>query len=140
MNFVLDRSLAMAFVLSDEANPDTDEVLDSLGEGAKAFTPALWRWEVGNVLLMAEKRNRITSAESSRHLGSLQRLPIEQDEDAWQQAWNVAPLLARKHGLTLYDAAYLKLAIRRDVPLGSLDTDLRKAAKSEGVVVLPRKN
>jgi predicted nucleic acid-binding protein len=64
---------------------------------------------------------------------------IEQDEDSWREAWNVAPLLARKHGLTLYDTAYLELAIRQGVPLGSLDTDLRKAAKAEGVALLPEK-
>ena len=52
MNFVLDSSLTMAFVLQEEATAETDQILDSLGEGAKAFTPALWRWEVGNVLLI----------------------------------------------------------------------------------------
>ena len=99
----------MAFVFSDEATAGTDEILDSLGRGAKAFTPALWRWEVGNVLLMAEKRKRITAADSRRHLNALQRLPIEQDEDFPREAWNATPILARKHGLTVYDAAYLEL-------------------------------
>ena len=139
MNFVLDASLTMAFVLQDEATADTDRILDSLGQGAKALAPALWRWEVGNVLLMAERRKRITPAESQRHLNLLQSLPIELDEDTWREAWNAAPLLARKHQLTLNDAAYLELAIRRGAPLGSLDTDLRKAANAEGVKLLPEK-
>ena len=139
MNFVLDSSLTMAFVLQDEASPATDTILDSFGQGAKAFSPALWRWEVGNVLLMAERRKRITQAESHRHLTSLQSLPVELDDNAWREAWNTTLLLARSHQLTLYDAAYLELAIRRGVPLGSLDTDLRKAAKAEGVKLLPQK-
>jgi predicted nucleic acid-binding protein len=139
LNFVLDSSLTMAFVLADEANAETDKILDSLGRGSKAFAPALWRWEVGNVLLMAERRKRITAAESRRHLSLLQSLPVEVDENALREAWNAAPPLARKHRLTIYDAAYLELAIRRGAPLGSLDTDLRKAAKAEGVKLLPEK-
>jgi predicted nucleic acid-binding protein len=139
LNFVLDSSLAMAFVLADEATAETDKILDTLGQGAKAFTPALWRWEVGNVLLMAERRKRITAAQSSRHLAALQALPVETDEDASREAWNAGLLLARKHHLSLYDASYLELAIRRGVPLGSLDAELRKAAKAEGVKLLPEK-
>jgi predicted nucleic acid-binding protein len=139
VTFILDSSLTMAFVLQDEATAETDKILDSLGQGAKAFTPALWRWEVGNVLLMAERRKRITQAESHRHLTSLQSLPVELDDNAWREAWNATLLLARKHQLTLYDGAYLELAIRKGAPLGSLDSDLRKAAKSDGVKLLPEK-
>lgn len=137
MTFVLDASLAMAFVFEDEASARTDDILDSLGLGAEAITPALWRWEVGNALLMAERRERITAADSHRHLISLGSLPVETDEQASREAWNATLLLARAHKLTLYDAAYLELAIRRAVPLGSLDAELREAAKAEGVKVLP---
>jgi predicted nucleic acid-binding protein len=129
----------MAFVLSDEATADTDKILDTLGKGANAFTPPLWRWEVANVLLMAEKRRRITAGESGRHLVLLKGLPIEQDEHSNHESWNAALSLARKHGLTVYDAAYLELALRKCLPLGSLDAELRKAAKSEGVQLLPQK-
>ena len=139
MNFVLDASLTMAFVLADEATVETDDILDRLGEEGQAFTPALWRWEVGNVLLMAERRKRITGADSNRHLSTLEILPVEIDENAPREAWSAALLLARKHQLTLYDAAYLELAIRRGVALGSLDNDLRKAGKSEGVKLLPER-
>ena len=128
----------MAFVLYDEATPGTDKILDTLGQGAKAFTPALWRWEVGNVLLLAEKRGRITAAETGQHLTALQQLPIELDEDARREAWNATALLARKHKLTVYDAAYLELAVRRGVALGSLDDDLRKAAQAEARALLPQ--
>ena len=138
MTFVLDSSLAMAFVLGDEATPDTDRVLDDLGGGDEAVTPSLWRWEVGNALLMAERRKRITAADTNRHLSAFQALPISADEHAFQEAWTASLLLARTHALTLYDAAYLELAIRLGVPLGSLDTELRKAARAEGVKLLPK--
>jgi len=137
VTFVLDSSLAMAFVFEDEASPKTDRVLDDLGVGDEAVTPSLWQWEVGNALLMAERRKRITAVDTNRHLAALQALPISADENAFKEAWTASLLLARAHKLTLYDAAYLELAIRLGVPLGSLDTELRKAAKAEGVKLLP---
>src|SRR6266404_4955212 len=111
----------MAFVFQDEVTAETDKILDSLGQGSKVFTPALWRWEVGNVLLLAERRKRISQAEAHRHFSLLQSLPVEVDDRAWHEAWQATFSLARKHQLTLYDAAYLELAIRRGSPLASLD-------------------
>lgn len=137
--FVLDSSLALTFVLKDEATPESDAILDSLGHGAVAYVPALWRWEVANGLLMAERRNRITSAENYRHLTHLKALPIEVDALAFEEAWSGTNALARKHKLTIYDAAYLEAAIRHGVAFGSLDTALRAAAKAEKVPLLPEK-
>jgi len=137
MNLVLDSSLALAFVLEDEATPESDAILDSLGNGTVAHVPALWRWEVANGLLMAERRNRITSAESHRHLAHLKALPIEVDASAFEETWSGAQVLARKHKLSIYDAAYLEAAIRHGVALGSLDNGLRAAAKAEQVPLLP---
>ena len=127
----------MAFVLADEATSETDNILESFAHGAKAAVPALWRWEVGNVLLMAERRRRITNADTSRHLVALASLPIETDGEASRQAWNASLLIARKYRLSLYDAAYVELATRLGVALGTLDVELRKAAKAEGVKLLP---
>lgn len=139
MNFVLDSSLALSFVLKDEATAPTDKVLDSLGLGAKAFVPALWRWEVANALLMAERRKRIAPTDVHRHLTQLNSLPIEVDDAALDQAWTATHLLAQQHKLSSYDAAYLEMAIRRAVALGSLDSELRAAAKAEKVPLLPEK-
>jgi predicted nucleic acid-binding protein len=139
VTFVLDSSLALTFVLEDEATPGSDAVLESLGHGAVAHVPALWRWEVANGLLMAERRNRITSAENHRHLAHLKALPIEVDAPAFEEAWSGTHALARKHKLSIYDAAYLEVAIRHGVALGSLDTALRAAAKAEKVPLLPEK-
>ena len=139
MNFVLDSSLTFAFLFADEATDNTDKLLYALGQGGSAFVPALWHWEVGNGLFQAERRKRITPADTNRHLTALRSLPVETDENATGEAWNSTLLLARKHGLTIYDAAYLEVAIRHGLPLGSLDAELRKAAKTEGVKVLPDK-
>src|SRR5262245_41540024 len=128
--FVLDASLALSFVLKDESTPATDAILDGFGEGAVAYVPALWRWEVGNALLMAQGRKRITAADANRHLAHLRNLPIELDDGASEEAWSATLLLAQKHDLTLYDAAYLEAAIRNGVALASLDTELRAAAKA----------
>ncbi|MGA2173668.1 MAG: type II toxin-antitoxin system VapC family toxin [Verrucomicrobiota bacterium] len=139
MNFVVDSSFALAWVLKDETTPETDKALDSLGQGAKAFVPALWRWEMANALLTVEKRKRATMTEVNGHLSLLRSLPIEMDETAPDQAWSITHSLAQKHKLTSYDAAYLELAIRRGLPLATLDSDLAAAAKAEKVELLPAK-
>jgi predicted nucleic acid-binding protein len=138
MIFVLDSSLALAFVFADEATVDTDKILDGFAHGSKAIVPALWRWEVANVLLLAQRRKRIGKTEAHRHLALLKQLPVEIDETALEEVWSNTLHIAEKHGLTCYDAAYLEIAIRRGVVLGSLDRDLRIAAKSEGILSLPK--
>jgi len=139
MNFVVDASFALAWVLKDEATVETDKILDSLGRGSKAFVPALWRWEIANALLNVERRKRATRAEVGRHLTLLQSFPIEIDEAAVNAAWSATHLLAQQHGLTTHDAAYLELAIRRGLPLASLDTKLQAAAKTAKVEVFAGK-
>jgi len=139
MNFVADASFAMAWVLKDEATAETDGILDSLGQGAKAFVPALWHWEIANALLSVERRKRATRIEVGRHLTLLKSLPIEIDEAAVHEAWTTAHLLAQQYKLTSYDAAYLELALRRDLPLASLDAELQVAAKAEKVEVFAGK-
>ncbi len=139
MNFIVDSSFALAWVMKDEAGPETDKILDSLGQGAKAFVPALWHWEIANALLGAERRKRAGRTEINAHLLLFRSLPIEVDEEAVHQAWGATQLLAQKHMLTSYDAAYLELAIRRGLPLATLDEALVAAAALEKVLLLPEK-
>ena len=139
MNFIVDASFALAWLMRDEATPETDKLLDTLGQGARAFVPALWRWEVVNALLGIEKRKRATQAEISRQLVLLQSCPIDIDEAASDLAWTATHELGRKHGLTGYDAAYLELSVRRGLPLATLDVELQNAAKAEGVAVISGK-
>lgn len=139
MNFIVDSSFALAWVMRDEAGPATDQVLDSLGRGATAFVPALWHWEIAHVLLSVERQKRAAKTEIQAHLRLLQSLPIEVDEMALDQAWGATHLLAQQHRLTSYDAAYLELAIRRGLPLATLDKELVAAAKIQKVPLLPEK-
>jgi predicted nucleic acid-binding protein len=139
MNFVVDASFALAWVLKDEATLETDKILDSLGRGARAFVPALWRWEIANALLNVERRKRATNMEVGRHLTLLQTFPIEVDEAAVDQAWTATQSLAQQYRLTSYDAAHLELAIRRGLPLATLDDALEVAARAENLAVLTGK-
>ncbi len=136
MSFALDASFALAWVLEDEASAQTDQVLDSLGTGAKAFVPALWRWEIVNALLSVERRQRAAHAEIAGHIQFFRSLPIEVNEACLEQVWSATHLLAQKHKLTSYDAAYLDLAMRRSLPLATQDDQLREAAEAEGVRLL----
>lgn len=138
MNFVVDSSLALTWVLADEATPETDELVDSFGAGAKAYAPHLWVWEIVNVLLSIERSKRAVKPVLASALGRFRSLPIELDSEATERAFDVTRELAQKHRLTSYDAAYLELALRLGLPLATLDRDLRLAAKAESVPVLPR--
>jgi predicted nucleic acid-binding protein len=101
-----------------------------------AWVPALWRWEVANVLEMGVRRGRHTAAFRDATLADLSLLPIAVDPEAERQAWGSTLQLAERHKLTLYDAAYLELARRRGLALATLDVDLRPAATAEGIPLL----
>jgi predicted nucleic acid-binding protein len=83
-------------------------------------------------------RKRCSTADSAHFLDILDSLPIAKDEDTADKAVTTTMALARSNGLTLYDAAYLELAMRRKLPLASLDKDLRAAARKNGVECLPK--
>jgi predicted nucleic acid-binding protein len=131
--FVLDASVALAWCFEDEATSQTDAVLDRLAEDS-AVAPSLWELEVVNVLLLAERRGRITESQTARFVTLLSQLPIHINS---AEADMGAVLAAgRHHGLTAYDAAYLVLAEREGVPLATTDGKLRKAAQAAGVPLL----
>lgn len=132
---VLDCSIVMAWCFADEGTPRTESVQDRLVTEA-AIVPALWFLEVTNVLMMAEKRNRITSEDISIFLRLLCDLDIQVDEVSPRRAFDQLLPICRRHGLTSYDAAYLDLVIRSQLPLASLDDSLRRAAVSLGSQVL----
>ncbi len=133
MPFVVDASVTLAWCFEDEATPETEGVLDLLAEDS-AVVPALWELEVANVLLLAERRGRLTEAQSARFMTLLQQLPILIDAVSVDMAAVLAT--GRRHGLTAYDAAYLVLAEHEGLPLATGDAKLRKAAKAVGVPVI----
>jgi predicted nucleic acid-binding protein len=125
----------MAWCFADEATLETARVQDRLIAEA-AVVPAHWFLEVVNVLAMAERRRRITAADAGNFLRLLSVLEIQTDHETSARAFDHLPPLCRSHGLTSYDAAYLDLALRRRLPLASLDDDLREAAMHLGIQVL----
>ena len=135
--FVLDCSLTMAWVFPDEATESTDRLRESLMNG-RAFVPSLWPVEVGNVLLIATRRGRITRDDWPRIHTGLGALPIEIDPISTSRVWTVALDLATKHQLSVYDATYLELAVRLQLPLATLDRRLGTAGRSEGLAVPTR--
>ena len=136
MSLVLDSSVAIAWCFKDERTPGLMALLDRVGEeGAEA--PAHWPLEVTNTLIMAGRRKRVGAEERDEYIALLRDLPVTLDDATATQAWGATALLAERYGLTLYDAAYLELALRRDLPLATLDAALQTAALQAGVGVLP---
>lgn len=136
-DFVLDCSVTMTWFLVHEATRATDQIQASLAGNATAFVPQHWRLEVGNVLLVAERKKGKTRPETERFLTLLSALSIETDAQTDRRAHANILALAREHRLTTYDAAYLDLALTRGVSLASLDSELRSAARKAGIRVLP---
>ena len=130
--FVLDCSATLPWVFGSEATPATNALLESLSQGTQAWVPALWHLEVANVLIGAEKRERIDEAGITQFLGALEVFEINTDSETMVKAWNPTRSLAQQHGLTSYDAAYLELALRKGLPLATLDKSLIKAVKKSG--------
>jgi len=135
-DFVVDNSMVMTWCFKDETNPYTDAVLDRL-ERSTAIVPAIWPLEVGNVLLVAEGRKRLSEADSTRFVALLSELPILIDGETPGRMMKDILALARRHMISTYDAPYLDLAMRKDLPFATLDKDLRKAAKRGKVFLIP---
>jgi len=133
MPIVVDASVTMAWCFEDEASTASDDVLDQLRQDS-AVVPGLWKLEVINVLLVAQRRDRITEAQAARFLSLLERLPIDVDASPYDTQSVLAA--GRRHGLSSYDAAYLVLAERLAAPLATLDDRLSGACRSAGVACL----
>lgn len=124
----------MAWIFDDEDDPRAAAVRDRL-DGDVAVAPSIWPLEVGNALLVAERRERVSRAEAMRFLEVLRQLPIEVDATQAMAAVDRALQIARDTGLSAYDASYLELAARLGVPLATLDQRLASAAARVGVAL-----
>ena len=109
-------------------------LLDQVTENG-AIVPSLWSLEVGNVLLIAERKKRITLEQRQKALHTLTELPIVVDAMTSDHAWLETMELAERYDLTLYDATYLELSLRRSLPLATFDNFLKRAAGLAGVPV-----
>ena len=132
MVFVIDASVTIAWLMPDEADDVANNAYRRLRDG-EALVPSLWWYEVRNVLIANERRKRVSQATVDRLLVALARLPIGFDHTPDEPALLG---LARKFQLTVYDAAYLELALRREAPLASLDRALKVAARASGVACI----
>ena len=122
----------MAWCFEDEAAGYADRVLKKLTT-REAVVPAIWPLEVANVLLVGERRKRLTKAASSRFVELLQALPIAIDMQATSRAFGEIMSVARSLSISAYDAAYVELAMREGLSLATLDDRLSKAASKIGV-------
>ncbi|ABU60458.1 type II toxin-antitoxin system VapC family toxin [Roseiflexus castenholzii] len=134
--FVLDASITLAWCFEDESSDLADVALDRLAQ-TSALVPAIWSLEIGSALLGAERRGRLSQAESNRFLWLIRVLPIEIEALAAPRMLSNGVALAREQGRSTYDAAYLELAMRNGLPPATLDTALQRAAKRCGVHLIP---
>jgi len=132
--FVLDGSVTLAWLFHDEQDPYADGVLAKLPD-LEMLVPRLWHLEVANVLLVGERRKRCTQADTRTWLSYLSGLPILVDDATEVRAWSDTIGLARQQDLSEYDAAYLELALRKGIPLATLDSKLKAAAQAIGVAL-----
>jgi predicted nucleic acid-binding protein len=135
MSLVLDSSATIARLWEDETTPAIRTLFELVRDHG-AWVPSLWRLEVANALEMDVRRGRHPPEFRDGAFADLALLPIRVDPETDLQAWGATARLAAKHRLTVYDAAYLELAIRRKIPLATLDHQLREAAESERVELL----
>ena len=135
MNLVLDASITLAWCYEDETTEAVQRSFDIVRTNG-AWVPVLWLWEVANVLQMNVRRGRHNAKFRDRALADLALFPIKEDAEAGRQAWSGSLILVERHSLTVYDAAYLEVALRRGLPLATLDRDLVRAASAEKIQVL----
>ena len=133
--FVVDNSVVMSWCFEDESQPYSDRILDLL-TSRTALVPGIWPLEIANVLLVAQRRNRLTRADASRFLTLVRSLPITVVQETTERVLGQILALAGETGLSVYDASYLDLAMREGLPLATLDKAMRKAAKQCHVPVV----
>jgi predicted nucleic acid-binding protein len=132
--FVLDSSVTLSWAFTDEQEPSAMRAAQLLeSDAADAIVPVLWWYEIRNILIVGERRSRITPERTAIFLRQISDLPIEiaaAPEDG------ILLDLARETKLTVYDAAYLAVALQENLPIATLDTALRAAALSRGIPLL----
>lgn len=132
MPFVVDASVSATWLLPDETHPVAAQAYAMLDDD-DAIVPAIWWFELLNILVVNERRGRLNADQAERALTLLLRLPIKEGARFDR---SVVMALARKHSLTAYDAAYLELAKRAGLPLATLDAALARAAAAEAVSLI----
>jgi predicted nucleic acid-binding protein len=133
--FVLDASVSVAWCFEDETSIYTEGVLELL-IGETAIVPVVWPFEVANALLVGERRLRSTTRQTSESLQQLLDLPVSVDDATFSTAWGPVLSIGRQYGVAVYDAAYLELALRRGLPIATIDERQRDVAAILGIPVV----
>ena len=133
---IVDASVTIAWSVEVQQTPAVLAVLAAVARDG-AMAPQLWPIEVAHVLTKLERRKAIPKGDDRQRLANLSKLGIRIDDQTADLAWTATFELAAKHKLTVYDATYLELAIRLQLPLATLDDELIAAARAEGLTVLP---
>ena len=134
-SFVVDNSVVMSWCFKDETNQYADAILDCLSD-ATAFVPSIWPLEGANVLLVAERKKRLSEADSVRFITLLSQLPIIMERERPERMMKDLLALARSNNLSSYDASYLDLSMRKGIPIATLDTRLITASKKTNIPIL----
>lgn len=129
-DLVLDCSIAMSWCFEDEISDYAENIFNQFNDdGLKAIVPAIWAYEIANVLLVAERKKRLTHLKAIEFKEALNLLDIQIDNEGIQKSSGSIYELAKETQLTIYDAAYLELAVRMNLPLATLDHDLARAIR-----------
>ena len=134
--FVLDCSVTMAWILRDEVMTEKADAILLALEEKQAKVPTIWPLEVSNVLCLAERQKKLTAFEVAEFKEFLSALPIHIDHETSSRAMGSVYTLAKTEQLTVYDAAYLEIAIRENCSLATFDHALKNAAKRNHIPVL----
>lgn len=132
--FILDCCVAMAWFFADERNDYAAEIFAAM-PFCLAHIPQHWRLEIGNTSMVGERRGRCTEHQSTAFLTDLKIHRLQLDSETDTHAFTETLSLARRFGLSTYDAAYLELALRLKLPLATIDRPLAKAAGLAGVTL-----
>ena len=132
MRFVLDATVTITWAMCDEDHPLAELAFSAL-EMHGAAVPSIWWYEIRNILVINERRGRITASDVARFLAELAQFDIAVDAP---DNSDLVIGLARKHALSVYDAAYLALAMKEHLPLATLDKNLETATIAEGIELL----
>jgi len=135
-SLVLDASVALCWLFDDQATAHTESVLDRLVSGDTVAAPAIWPFEIANVVTVAERRRIVNPAQAAAFFQTLGQLSIAVDRPEIEHIFNAVSETARRYRLSAYDAAYLELALREALPLATVDAALRNAARAAGVGVV----
>jgi len=131
---VLDASIALGWMVDVPAPRISLRTLHLLESGTIGVVPDLWYYELSNALIMAERRGRASAQLVSSHISDIERLAAFLEVSPTTPSALIAA--ARQSGLTAYDAAYFELALRRNLPLATLDNKMGAAAQRAGIELL----